>query len=255
MRFVRAERSAFFEQGVLDDSLYEVRWNEAEAHAPVAGTQSAAGSWLIFADKSGVAEAIAKELAEHGGKCVLVRPGSELREVEPASWVIDPAAAPQFGALFAAVDAGSTTRGILHLWALDLAALDAPDVRDAAAEDLLGTGVLLHITQALARRPAETSVPLWVVTAGAEAAGDGAAVTTPGPPGCAAWRAPSRSSIQNFGVGSSISMRATPRCTGCSRNCSTRATQIVSRCATASVAFHTSRAIPRVRARAPVTAA
>ncbi len=179
MRFVRAERSAFFEQGVLDDSLYEVRWNEAEAHAPVAGTQSAAGSWLIFADKSGVAEAIAKELAEHGGKCVLVRPGSELREVEPASWVIDPAAAPQFGALFAAVDAGSTTRGILHLWALDLAALDAPDVRDAAAEDLLGTGVLLHITQALARRPAETSVPLWVVTAGAEAAGDGAAVTTP----------------------------------------------------------------------------
>ncbi|MBK8323389.1 MAG: SDR family NAD(P)-dependent oxidoreductase [Betaproteobacteria bacterium] len=68
-------------------------------------------------------------------------------------------------------EAGGTAshplRGIVHLWNLDLAPLD--DARaDVDREDLLGTGSVLHLVQALATSGQAGKVPLHVVTRGAQ---------------------------------------------------------------------------------------
>jgi hypothetical protein len=134
MRFAPAQPGAFSAPHSANDSLYEVVWQRANRPTTIA---RADGTWLVFADRGGVADRLAGELETAGGRCIRVMPGETFRATG-----LPP------------------LRGIIHLWNLDLAPLDQP--ADPEQEDRLGIGSVLHLVQELT----EPS-PLWVVTRGA----------------------------------------------------------------------------------------
>ncbi len=171
MRFAAADRAALAGGDALDRLLYHVVW-ERTAEPADAGPADAAGEWLLFADRAGKASMLAQMLADSGGRCSLVRVGAAYAREDERHWRVDPADAEQFERLLAEGGWGERRplRGIVHLWNLDLAPLDAgtgaPD-----AEDVLGLGSLLHLAQ---RLPAEAlagpGAGLWIVTCGAQVA-------------------------------------------------------------------------------------
>ena len=186
----RAPRSAWQRHaGARNGLAYTVEWRPQALEAP-AGTD---GAWLVLADRSGVGEALARQLVADGGSCTVVVAGtgpdvdgSERRQIDPA----DRAAVDE---LLRDCLAAGPLRGVISLSALDAPAdpQTIDEVESGQAESLRGT---LHLAQALAENDA-ADARLWIVTRGAQPV-DGRRV---GPPsGC------------GMGNGSGDRRRATP---------------------------------------------
>ena len=95
-----------------------------------------------------------------------------------------PSESEQFGRVIA--DAGGHLGGVVHLWSLDVLPLasSGTDV-SSDSEDLLATGALLHLVQSLVN--AGASVPVWVVTRGAQVASGAETGATLRPRAAGAW--------------------------------------------------------------------
>ncbi|NJP49691.1 SDR family NAD(P)-dependent oxidoreductase [Streptomyces sp. SBST2-5] len=155
----------------LDGALFETRWQpRPEAREPAGD-----GRWLILADTTGVAEALAERLGPPG-RHVLARRGGTFTAEGPGRYVLDPADEPQMHRLLdEAFPDAPPERVVL------LTALDAPPVTDAASAGqaarlcCLST---LHVVRALTGRggPAPR---LFVVVRSSQAAGPGERVTCP----------------------------------------------------------------------------
>src|SRR6185295_10963598 len=127
----------------LDTSLYELEWHEqprpaaettgAEPAEPAAeSTHGAAsadpaaglGTWLVFADRQGVAASLVDLLGEQGGRAVTVAYGDATDPIkQPGGWVVDPANPEHFAQLLARLEAEPVTQ-VVHLWSLDAAATE-----------------------------------------------------------------------------------------------------------------------------------
>ncbi|SFF41436.1 epothilone polyketide synthase D [Actinacidiphila alni] len=153
-----------------DHPQYTVEWRRS----PRAGRAAdPAGRTLLFADTTGVAERLARELSALGGESVLVRivdePGGEA-----GGWTVpagDPAALRRLLAEVGPVDR------IVHLAALDAPAGDKTGDDDLARARVTGPETVVHLLQALAERDPEASTGsgptrLWLVTRGAQATGE-----------------------------------------------------------------------------------
>ncbi|WP_107065699.1 type I polyketide synthase [Streptomyces aureus] len=157
----------------LDGALYETRWQPR----PAAQEEPAEGSWLVLADETGVADALAQRLASAAVPHVIARRGREFGADGPGRYVLDPTDPAQLTRL---LDEGFTDAPPGRV--VQLSALDAPAVEDAitaeqAARDCcLST---LHLVRALADRPGGRAPRLFVVVRGSQAAGDSAQVTHP----------------------------------------------------------------------------
>ncbi|MGB8166104.1 MAG: thioester reductase domain-containing protein [Chthoniobacteraceae bacterium] len=105
--------------------------------------------WLIFADDSGCADAFAAQLRQRGHECELVPRGAS---AEPASI--------------------QSANEIVHLWSLDAPSPDglATDGLDEAQSS--GCLSVLNLVQAIAARETVEPPALWLVTRGAQAAGE-----------------------------------------------------------------------------------
>jgi acyl transferase domain-containing protein/NADPH:quinone reductase-like Zn-dependent oxidoreductase/acyl carrier protein len=153
IRFAPANAAVFAAAPTArDDSVYTVRWEQLPALPPTRA--SAAGRWLILSDRGQLGEALAGALTALGARCRIVHHGNALQRDNAADrWIVDPSTPEQI----AAVCSGETWAGVVHLWGLDASTLDESASGD---DDLLVTGSLLHLVQALAAAPA----PLRVVT-------------------------------------------------------------------------------------------
>jgi acyl transferase domain-containing protein/acyl carrier protein len=138
----------------------EVVWRPSASIAADAET----GSWILFADASGVADRLAARIQGSTGRCVLVTPGpAYVAAIEDGAGtaVLDPADPAHFRHLFAA--AASSIRpltGVLNLWALDA----APPHAEASLQSVL------HAVQAIVSELPQMP-RLVVATRGASAAG------------------------------------------------------------------------------------
>ncbi len=74
-------------------------------------------NWVIFADSTGIAEAMKTSLESAGGRCTLVRPGYAFRKTAEGEFEINPAAPSDLQRLFE--DIGGVPTAIVHLWTLD----------------------------------------------------------------------------------------------------------------------------------------
>ncbi|WP_434084900.1 beta-ketoacyl reductase [Mycolicibacter heraklionensis] len=147
---------------------------------PRVGRPAEPGSWLILSDGP-VADTLRDHLEAQSQSCVLVEPVVGLAEIERVSadsYRIDPARPEHFAELLRAAFGGDRPhcRGVVHLWNL-LAAPPADTTEEslATATDV-GSLSVVHLIQALTLAGWPESPRLWLVTRGAQPAGqeDGA---------------------------------------------------------------------------------
>jgi myxalamid-type polyketide synthase MxaE and MxaD len=158
-----------------DDWIYLLQW-QPEPH-PEAGrasqptVPSSSGTWLIFADKEGVGEALAALLAEAGERHVLVSPGSTYERVDGGHFRICPARLEYIRQLFNDVfgDGQPPCRGVVHLWGLDTLPLEEITAASLEAEQRPGCGTVVSLVQEMVRTEWSEPPRLWLVTRGTQA--------------------------------------------------------------------------------------
>ena len=155
----------------LDDLLYILRWqpkplSPAEPEPNAGEPDSARGTWLLFADEAGAANALAEALRAYGGECVRISPGEIFKCIEPNHFEVCPSSADDVQQVLqdlAGHDA-SPCRGIIHLWSVDEGVAFPISLQDA---QLRGCYSVLALVQAL--RAANLTIPIWLLTRGAQA--------------------------------------------------------------------------------------
>ena len=159
----------------LDEWLYELQWQVKDL---VAGKPSAApavrASWLIFADGGGIGDALSALLEARGERSVLVAPGQSYEQTDGAHYRIRPERPEDISRLFAAALSSDqpVCRGVIHLWGLDAAPPEETTAAALNAAQTLGCGSVLLLVQELARIESPELPRLWLITRGAQAAGD-----------------------------------------------------------------------------------
>jgi acyl transferase domain-containing protein/NADPH:quinone reductase-like Zn-dependent oxidoreductase/thioesterase domain-containing protein/acyl carrier protein len=155
--------------------LYETKWVSKPAGKSVAagGTKTKSGTWLLFADRSGVAEKLASSLKKRGGHPLLVFSGGGFQHTGGNRFEAAASSPSDLQRLFAEMNAnnGHSLAGVVHLWSLDApdpAGLDSQSLLQAEAN---GCHSVLHLVQPLVRN--NSAPQLWLVTRGAQAVNAG----------------------------------------------------------------------------------
>ena len=158
----------------LDDWLYEFRWQPKELVTGVTTAPQNRASWLIFADDGGVGDSLAALLAARGERSVLVVRGESYEQTDGSHYRIRSDRPEDIRRLFEATSAPDRPGGgaIVHLWSLDAADPEATTVASLNAAQGSGCANVLLLVQELARTEAPDHPRLWLMTRGAQAAGD-----------------------------------------------------------------------------------
>ena len=128
--------------------MFEVRWEEQPCRPASAGV---AGEWLILADQAGYGKELAARLSARGARCRLLSDRARLESaLTERHWA-----------------------GIVHLWSLDAAPVEAMNAATLAAAQQKVCGSALQLVQALAARGDSLSPRLWLVTRGSQAVSSG----------------------------------------------------------------------------------
>jgi phthiocerol/phenolphthiocerol synthesis type-I polyketide synthase C len=135
------------------------------------------GSWLIFADSSGVGQALGERLRARGETCFIVSPGETYKRSEQDHFCINPVSPADLRQLLkdSLYSSGLPCRGVLHLWSLE-APGPTQETTQASLQtaQALGSSNVLLLVQAL-RTTAESNGSLqetprlFLVTGGAQA--------------------------------------------------------------------------------------
>ncbi|GAB1543988.1 hypothetical protein NUACC21_66640 [Scytonema sp. NUACC21] len=154
------------------DSLYEIQWQLQNRKALPQQTQTNQRSkWVIFSDRAGVGYTLAELLQARGEKCLMVYPGEAYEILEDGNRKINPANLSDFQRLFQELIAtnGLPCRGIVHLWSLETALWNQITPSSLEVAQVLGSGSVLHLVQALLNHTNSISPRLWVATCGTQA--------------------------------------------------------------------------------------
>ncbi|HVD77687.1 MAG TPA: type I polyketide synthase, partial [Vicinamibacteria bacterium] len=181
LRLKRLEGESVSARASHDDWLYEVSWLPASRPERSAGRapRGAAQRWIVFADRQGVGEALGALLEARGDACVIVSRGETYEALGPRRYQLNAAEGDHFRRLLqdAFGNGALSLRGAVHLWSLDVPALEgtATGALDAA-RDLGGLSVL-HLVQSLVLAPGRQKPRLWLVTTGAQAVDESESVS------------------------------------------------------------------------------
>jgi acyl transferase domain-containing protein/acyl carrier protein len=156
----------------LDDWLYEFQWQPKERATGRPSAPASRASWLIFTDSGGVGDALSALLEARGERSILVARGESYEQTDSEHYRIRPEQPEDIRRLFEAALTSEQPgcRGIVHLWSLDVAA--ETTVASLNATQTLGCGSVLLLVQELARTESPDLPRLWLITQGAQAAGE-----------------------------------------------------------------------------------
>ena len=104
--------------GRLRACWYAYRWELVAPEPAGASVPADPGFWLIFSDRGGVGDSLAKELTDRGANCIGVRAGDGFFQPAPDDIRLNPEGARDLARLLTA-DGGERLRGIAYLWGLD----------------------------------------------------------------------------------------------------------------------------------------
>ncbi|MDH7486314.1 MAG: beta-ketoacyl synthase N-terminal-like domain-containing protein [Anaerolineae bacterium] len=197
VRFQRLALDARPAATEVSEWLYELQWQPQPRGAARETHGEGRGSWLIFADRGGVGEALAARLQAQGERTVLAYAGERFEQVAPQRFRLHPARPQEMARLLQAAlgENEPALHGVVHLWSLDVPPTKELTVASLQAAQTLICGSVLHLVQELERekfkgskarspedptlKPAnlkpETMPRLWLVTQGAQAVGEGPA--------------------------------------------------------------------------------
>lgn len=156
----------------INDWLYQIEWQQKSRYFKPGIEKPKdlnSGSWLIFADKDGFGETLAKLLVRYGDSCILAYAGSNYKRKEDNVWVLNPSNPDDFHQLCheAIGNTNLPLKGIIHLWSLE--AHPSNELTPARLEQaqLLGCGSVLHLLKTLTIFKHLDMPRLWLVTRGA----------------------------------------------------------------------------------------
>lgn len=144
-----------------DNWFYDVDWQPAPLHETA---DSDSGAWLIFADDTGIGDALAAQLEARGTDFMVVRPGANYRVVSEQVVQINPSSSDDFRRL---LNEASTYQGTIHLWGLNVPPLGADAVTPVESQ-AISVGSALNLLQALVNSDLTDLPALWMVTRGAQ---------------------------------------------------------------------------------------
>lgn len=151
----------------LDNWFYEIQWQPAGAFTE---NGAVSGDWLILADSTGVGGELAALLESQGARPVVVFVGETCEQVGEGIYHIRPGERDDFRAV---LETG-TYRDIVYLWGLD-----ASSARDLISADLAARKNVdgaVRLVQALAGQNYTEPPRIWLVTRGAQPAGEAARI-------------------------------------------------------------------------------
>ncbi|MGW5937081.1 type I polyketide synthase [Streptomyces celluloflavus] len=160
-----------------EDLLHRLAWQQApDGAAPPPG--GGGRTWLLLADGTGVADAVAAALTERGDRWVRAVPGTAYHYDGTGEATVRRDTAEDLARLLA--ELGPDTAGglaVVHLWSLDTGAGEPADGAALLRAQHDGCMSAVRAAQALARTTATGPACLWLVTRGAVRTGeDGPAV-------------------------------------------------------------------------------
>ncbi|MGR9105452.1 MAG: amino acid adenylation domain-containing protein [Gammaproteobacteria bacterium] len=141
--------------------LYSLGW-EIKSRVETALQTTATDTWLIFADRSGIGDALAAICEELRQPVFKVRPGSVYEAASTGEYRLDPCAPTDFLRLLEALPRVQKLR-VVSLWGLDEASNASPEESSSYAAGL-------HLVQALAQ--AALRADLCLVSQGSQAVDD-----------------------------------------------------------------------------------
>ncbi len=174
LRFESLARTA---QENVDEWLYEFQWqlNELPGGPRISEPSSPSRrSWLIFADRGGVGETLASLLEAQGERGILISRGESYERTDGDHFRIHPERAEDIRQLFATALAPDQPIccGIIHLWSLDAPVPEETTVASLKTAETLGVGSVMQLVQEVARVESRAQPRLWLVTRGAQLAGE-----------------------------------------------------------------------------------
>jgi acyl transferase domain-containing protein/acyl carrier protein len=176
VRGLRSQRMAGEDaEEKLDELLYAYEWQRQPLPSSVASFPAKErGSWLIFADRSGVGEQLAERLSGIGAECTLVFTGTAFTRSSDDRYEINPGRGEDMIQLLRAVFApgGPPCRGIVHLWNLDAPQPEGLGLAELEAAQEAGLFSVLHLVQAWEKTRNDAEASLVLVTRGAQSVGD-----------------------------------------------------------------------------------
>jgi acyl transferase domain-containing protein/acyl carrier protein len=154
----------------LDDWLYVFQWRLKESRAVSAPAGS--GTWLIFADSTGVGERLAAQIKDRGERSIVVSRGESYERTDVEHFRINAELPDDMRQLIETVTAQGQPpcRAVVHLWSLDADLQDQTTFTSIATAQSLGCNSVLHLVQALARVESNQLPHLWLATRGAQPA-------------------------------------------------------------------------------------
>ena len=160
-------------QADLSNSLYEISWQQRDlipAEPSAAQMPTARGTWILLADRAGVAAQLYRRLQECGSQCVLVFPGVAYKQQSPQTYQIDLANPNNYLHLLRELSATPSLqplRGIVHFWSLDTDSSQLTGMEALHESQMQVCGSLLHLVQAVISTDLPHPLKLGAVTCGA----------------------------------------------------------------------------------------
>jgi malonyl CoA-acyl carrier protein transacylase/acyl carrier protein/NAD(P)-dependent dehydrogenase (short-subunit alcohol dehydrogenase family) len=153
-------------QKQVRDWLYRVQWQVAPETTETSNITEA--NWLLFADRQGVAAALAQRLRAQGQRCVLVQVGPN----DDADYQLAGTDASEFRRVLSELNVGDLPWRIVYLWSLDAPATTKLTSSSLEEWQRMSCAPLVTLVQSLLAEPQlSEATRLWVVTAGAQATG------------------------------------------------------------------------------------
>ncbi|GAX39732.1 short-chain dehydrogenase/reductase SDR [Tolypothrix sp. NIES-4075] len=173
LRLRRTETARQTSQENLNDWFYELQW-EATSLLEINNPQpEQQGSWLIFADSSGVGQKLAALLAARGETCFIISPSEVYQVSEQGQFWIDPSCPEQMHQLIENVLGPNQPqcKGAIHLWSLNETFSHQMTSASLETSQVLGVSSVLSLVQALSNVKQSVLPRLWLVTTGAQSIG------------------------------------------------------------------------------------
>jgi acyl transferase domain-containing protein len=139
--------------------FYVPTWRRAAATRPPRPEGGVA--WLLFADESGVAAAVADRLRAQGAEVVTVGRGEKFARLEDGDFTLGPDGRGEYDRLVAELQQGhGFPSRVLHFWSVTTGSSAAPDLDEVQAR---GFYSLVFLAQALAEAGVRDPIRLGVV--------------------------------------------------------------------------------------------
>jgi acyl transferase domain-containing protein/SAM-dependent methyltransferase/acyl carrier protein len=146
-------------------------WIKPEIIAPMMVETPVEMSWLVFADESGLGDLLAAQLRSSGVRCRVAHRGGSFTNEGIDAFTLR-AEAPEDWRQLLETCSDDAPQRFVCLWSLD-----ESEPGSSTDADLIGTDVLLHLTQALEASSPAAKLRIDLITRGAQAVGRGNVVT------------------------------------------------------------------------------